>query len=184
MLRKNHSTSTALLKVTDDIRKAMDSGLVTILTLLDFSKAFDSVDHDILLSCLFKIHLSKNSIQWMDSYLRGRQQCVKINLNQMPSWRPVERGVPQGSVLGPLLFSIYINGITSSITKCKHHLYADDVQIYLHSAPEKLSEAIGTFNEDLTEICNWTRLHGLRLNEAKTQAIIISHQKILLKLKN
>ncbi|KAJ4435965.1 hypothetical protein ANN_18588 [Periplaneta americana] len=174
--RTGHSTSTALLKVTEDIREALDKGQITILTLLDYSKAFDTVDVDLLIAKLRVLHFSDNALAWMDSYLRERQQCVSIN-NRYSTWRTTKTGVPQGSVLGPLLFSIYINDISSNLTSCRHHIYADDIQIYLHTRPNYINDAITKVNDDLNSISIWSKMHGLNLNASKSQAILIEHQR-------
>ncbi|KAJ4433995.1 hypothetical protein ANN_16314 [Periplaneta americana] len=174
--RTGHSTSTALLKVTEDIREALDKGQITILTLLDYSKAFDTVDVDLLIAKLRVLHFSDNALAWMDSYLRERQQCVSIN-NRYSTWRTTKTGVPQGSVLGPLLFSIYINDISSNLTSCRHHIYADDIQIYLHTRPNYINDAITKVNDDLNSISIWSKTHGLNLNASKSQAILIEHQR-------
>ena len=130
--RTGHNVTTALLKVNEDIREASDNRKVTLLTLLDFSKAFDSVDIDLLLYRLKDIFLSESVNEWFSSYLRERQQCIVIN-NSISSWKERRAGVPQGSVLGPLLFTIYINDIADCMKHSKYHLFADDMQIYLHS---------------------------------------------------
>ncbi|KAJ4449652.1 hypothetical protein ANN_01056 [Periplaneta americana] len=127
----------------------------------------------------FSIILSSSTISntaWMDSYLRERQQCVSIN-NRYSTWRTTKTGVPQGSVLGPLLFSIYINDISSNLTSCRHHIYADDIQIYLHTRPNYINDAITKVNDDLNSISIWSKTHGLNLNASKSQAILIEHQR-------
>jgi Reverse transcriptase (RNA-dependent DNA polymerase)/Endonuclease-reverse transcriptase len=176
--RKGHSTNTALLQVTDDIRQAMDKRQATILVLLDFSKAFDSVDIDTLLSKLTALHFSDGTLTWMKSYLSGRHQCVLGNDDTTSSWREVTRGVPQGSVLGPLLFSLYINDISNAILHCKYHIYADDLQLYIHSTPNQLNDNIKRLNKDLYTISKWAFEHNLLLNPSKSQAILIAYPKL------
>ncbi|KAJ4447455.1 hypothetical protein ANN_09462 [Periplaneta americana] len=161
--RHGHSTTTALLKVTEDIREAMDRGEVTALTLLDFSNAFGSVDIDLLLAKMKALHLSDNTLSWMDSYLRDCQQCVSLD-NQFSQWRYTKAGVPQGSVLGPLLFSIYINDISKNLQYCRYHLYADDLQLYIHSRPNTINESIDKLNCDLVTVSTWAANFGLALN--------------------
>ena len=174
--RTGHSTATALLKVTEDAREAMDNGQITLLTLLDFSKAFDTVDTDILIAKLRALNLSDTTVNWLDSYLHDRQQCVSIN-DQVSSWRSLKAGVQQGSVLGPLLFSVYINDISTNLKYCRHHLYADDLQMYIHSRPDSINDAIDRLNNDLTTIAQWSTKHGLYLNADKTQCLIIRHRR-------
>ncbi|KAJ4433243.1 hypothetical protein ANN_15502 [Periplaneta americana] len=168
--RNGHSTTTALLKVNEDIREATDERKLTLLTLLDFSKAFDTVDTDLLLCKLRLLNLSESSVTWFESYLRERQQCV-IACDYSSRWCVVKSGIQQGSVLGPLLFMIYINDVTKMIKHCKYHMYADDLQIYLHFHPDETSDAVNKINEDLNSISLWSHKFGLRLNPEKSQAI-------------
>ncbi|KAI5739515.1 hypothetical protein M8J77_020172 [Diaphorina citri] len=175
--RAGHSTSSALIKVTDDIRVAMDQRRLTILLLLDFSKAFDSVDHDILIARLSSMNLSQNALTWFRSYLDQRRQCVKGN-GCTSSWLNCSSGVPQGSVLGPLLFSLFINSITSSIT-CKCHLYADDLQLYVHFSVAGYLDAVNQMNVNLESLRIWVKNHGILPNPRKFQAIVIGSSPLL-----
>ena len=171
--RRNLSTQTALLKVTEDIRKTLDNGEIAILTLLDFSKAFDSVDHDILLTKCGRLGFSKPTLQWLDTYLRNRQQIVCCN-GAYSSSKTILRGVPQGSVVGPLLFLIYANELPLSLRYCSHHMYADDFQMLITGRVDKLNELIEKVNLDLTNISHWSQLNGLLINPSKSQSMLIS----------
>lgn len=177
--RRYHSTTTALLTITDDIRNAMDNKKLTILTLFDFTKAFDCVYHPLLLIKLKSYGMSDRCVRWVQSYLSGRRQCVRSGTGEVSDWRPVTRGVPQGSVLGPLLFSIYINDITTQIRYSNFHLYADDLQIYQHFSIAECPISVFRLNCDIEAISSWARRLGLKLNELKTQAIVISHPRLL-----
>lgn len=176
--RPNHSTTTALLKITDDIRQAMDSRQATILTLFDFSKAFDCVYHPLLLIKLRMDGFSDGCVSWVESYLTNRQQLVRAGDSES-NWKPVTRGVPQGSVLGPLFFSLYINNLTDNIFHSKFHLYADDLQIYYHFPVGDIGNATALINTDIVSITTWAYRHGLKLNETKTQTIVIGHYRLL-----
>lgn len=103
--RKLHSTETALLYVTDQLLQAMDSKKVSIMVLLDMSKAFDSIRHDLLLSKLQNLDFSQGTLDWFQSYLSNRQQCVRIG-DAVSKVLPLEFGVPQGSIFGPVLFTV------------------------------------------------------------------------------
>ncbi|KAA5772083.1 hypothetical protein F3H09_33840, partial [Pseudomonas aeruginosa] len=108
------STISALLKVTGDIRVGLEESKITILVLVDFSNAFNTVCHDILLSILSHLNVSKGALDWFSSYLQGRQQSVR-NDELSSNWCNLESGVPQGGVLSPLLFSIFINFLTPEL---------------------------------------------------------------------
>lgn len=179
--RGGHSTTSALLNVCEDIRGAMDRKMMTILVLFDFSKAFDRVDHDILLSKLESLKVSGVSLSWFHSYLRSRKQCVFYK-DGHSNWLELLMGVPQGSVLGPLLFSIYILGICDSLKLASYHLYADDLQIYLSFPLSSLSKSVEQLNVEIREILLWVECHGLSINPLKTKAMMIGYPRLLTKV--
>ena len=126
--KKFHSTTTALLKIHNDIFSSMDDGRVTALTLLDLSAAFDTIDHTILLRRLGNwFGVSGKALDWFKSYLTGRSQRIKLG-NCLSSRSDLSFGVPQGSVLGPLLFTLYTTPLSSLVSghAIPHHLNADD----------------------------------------------------------
>lgn len=169
--RSGHSTVTALLKVSEDIRFAMENRNLTVVVLLDFSNAFNSVDFDILLSILRSLNISSSACSWFDSYLRDRSQCVCLS-ESYSNWCTLKTGVPQGGVLSPLLFSIFINTITSVISS-NFHLYADDLQLYRHFSVADVTAAIAHINEDLNRISYWAECFGLVVNPTKSQALVV-----------
>lgn len=169
--RRGHSTATTLIKVTDDIRRAMDDRKLTVLLLLDFSNAFNSIDFDILLGILLSLNISSNVVDWFRSYLVGRSQRVRVK-DLFSNWCKLSAGVPQGGVLSPLLFSIFINTVTYLISS-HFHLYADDLQLYRHFNVEDLVSAFDAINTDLDNIHSWAKSFGLVLNPSKSQALLI-----------
>ena len=175
--RPGHSTVTALVKITDDIRLGMENKQLTVLSLLDFSNAFNTVDHDILLAILRSLNISPTAVDWFRSYLSGRRQRVHIDDN-FSQWRDISVGVPQGGVLSPLLFSIFINSITLSLS-CSYHLYADDLQLYTQASLDELHLAIAQTNSDLSQITRWSDSFGLTVNPSKTQVIIVGSPKFI-----
>ena len=170
--RRLHSTGTALLRIIEDLRIAKGQGMVTVLVLLDYTKAFDTVIHPILLIILRHLKFSESSLKWIESYLCLRQQSV-LGEDKNSDWTHNPLGVPQGSIVSPLLYSLYSFAITSVINYCKYHLYADDLQIYLSCKPCELDQTIAKINEDIIRLQDWSRLHGLKINAQKTQCIII-----------
>lgn len=175
--RPGHSTVTALTKITDDIRMGMDNRLLTILGLLDFSNAFNTVDIDVLLSLMHSFGITESATDWFRSYLLGRRQRVTIN-ETVSAWCDIRSGVPQGGVLSPLLFSMYINSITREVTS-QYHMYADDFQIYTQAPLEEVPIAISRINADLEKIADWSTRFGLSLNLIKSQFIIIGSPYII-----
>merc|ERR1712243_226489 len=129
--RQFHSTETTLLHILNDLLLATDSGKVSLLTLLDLSSAFDTIDHTILLKRLHHTFgISDVALSWFTSYLSDRKQTVLINnIHSKPTL--LTCGVPQGSVLGPVLFTLYTSSLSSIIKShsIKHHSYADDTQL-------------------------------------------------------
>ncbi|CAG9091136.1 unnamed protein product [Plutella xylostella] len=176
--RSGHSTTTALLKVTEDIRCAMEDRRVTVLVLVDFSNAFNAVDHDLLLAVLECHKISVPAISWFSSYLRGRQQAIRNGPSVVSDWADLTAGVPQGGILSPLLFSTFINFVTSNL-HCSYHLYADDLQIYSHVKIDDLDAGIAAVNGDLDEILRWSQHFGISVNPKKCQAIIVGSSRLL-----
>lgn len=178
--RTGHSTQTALLKLTDDIRLGKDKRLLTALILFDFSKAFDSVCHATLLSKLYRLGFSINVLKWIGSYLAGRSQAVKDNDGSLSSFLPLNKGVPQGSVLGPLLFSLFINDIAEDLDyDSRHIVYADDLQVYVRGSFEDLQLTLQKLSRNAERIADWATVNKLSLNVNKTQAIVFGTPKFI-----
>ena len=151
---------TPWLKVQNDILLAMDRQHVTLLVLLDLSAAFDTVDHRVLLRRLEVTYgITGTALQWFRSYLTGRTQRVYINQTYSDDF-PLPHGVPQGSCLGPLLFTMYASKLFEVV---KNHLpnihaYADDTQIYLSFKPDSTAgeqEAITALQDCISDIRSW-----------------------------
>jgi len=174
--RKCHSTETALLKATDDIREAIDKKMMSLLVLLDFSKAFDC---DVLLANLRYIGFSGAAIYWFKSYLHKRQHRVFVSEQKASAWTEIETGVPQGSVLGPLLFLVYMFDLPDVIKHSCYHMYADDIQLYTHFSVNSFKNSLAVLTQDLYNVIDFCSQHNLDLNVSKTQAIIIGTQRYL-----
>uniref|UniRef100_A0A8C1UV32 Reverse transcriptase domain-containing protein n=1 Tax=Cyprinus carpio TaxID=7962 RepID=A0A8C1UV32_CYPCA len=172
--RKLHSTETALVKVTNDLLMASDSGRLSILILLDLSAAFDTIDHSILITRLETIFgVSDSALKWFKSYLSDRKQFVAMG-DCKSEVGVVHCGVPQGSVLGPLLFSTYIFpfGQLLRTLGLNFHFYADDTQIYIHSKLD-VNMPVSLLSQCFTEIKKWMYEIFLCLNSDKTEVMLI-----------
>lgn len=178
--RKHRSTTTALLKIHDDIITATDNNMITVLVLLDMSKAFDSVNHELLLSKLYFIGIRGIMWEWFRSYLTERQQTVQLSgkdTQVLSTQCTIKSGVPQGSILGPLLFNVFVIDLEHKINSCSVHYYADDIQVMLSCRVSECHEAFQKISEDLNSILQWTRDNGLQININKTDAIIFGSEK-------
>lgn len=171
--RANHSTETALIKVINDIRLNTDKGRTSILVLLDLSAAFDTVDHGILLHRLEHwVGLSGMVLSWLRSYLQDRSFYVSIGSFASKA-RALTCGVPQESILGPLLFNLYMLPLGHIIqnNSISYHNYADDTQLYLALSPRD-DTPLESLSLCLNQITNWMSYNFLQLNTDKTEVII------------
>ena len=130
--RIGHSTDHALISLTETIKSSLDNKRFGCGIFIDLQKAFDTVNHDILLQKLEHYGIRGTALKWFQSYLTNRKQFVSIN-GHSSSQREITCGVPQGSVLGPLLFLIYINDLPKSSKLLSFYLFADDTNIYFES---------------------------------------------------
>ena len=130
--RKGHSTEQAILEITDNLKTSIDNKLITCGLFLDFSKALDTVNHNILLSKLYKYGIRGKPLDWFTSYLLNRTQYVQIG-NDKSSPLEIVCGIPQGSTLGPLLFLLYINDMPNSSTKLSFRMFADDAISFMQA---------------------------------------------------
>uniref|UniRef100_A0A3Q3FJ67 Reverse transcriptase domain-containing protein n=1 Tax=Kryptolebias marmoratus TaxID=37003 RepID=A0A3Q3FJ67_KRYMA len=169
--REFHSTETALLKVFSDIMIAADTGKCSVLVLLDLSSAFDTVDHGILINRLqHLVGMSGCVLKWFTSYLVGRTFSVSVG-NAVSDSAELLWGVPQGSVLGPVLFLLYLLPLSRVIQKfseVSYHLYADDLQLYCSFKPSE-PHKLRTLTSCLAEVTKWLTGNSLLLNSSKTE---------------
>ena len=170
--RSGHSTIHALLSLTEDIRNALDNNLFAVGVFIDLQKAFDTVHHEILLNKLYFYGVRGIGNDWFRSYLSNRKQYVSINGYESEQV-PMEFGVPQGSVLGPLLFLIYINDLHSAIKFCSTRLFADDTNLLIKN--KSLKQIRKFLNLDLRNLANWLKANKISLNASKTELIIFRH---------
>lgn len=166
--RKSYSTDSCLLYINDLIRREMDEGKLCGMVLLDLQKAFDTVNHSLLLSKLKAIGLNETAIDWVTSYMTDRDQVVEVN-GHTSDTKSVVCGVLQGSVLGPLLFLLYINDMRDACS-CNLYLFADDAALLIsHKDKNTLQCRLG---EELTKIRNWLCDNRLSLHLGKTESIL------------
>ena len=167
--RRDHSTQLSLLELTNKVIDAFEDSSFAIGVFIDLSKAFDTVNHDILLSKLKYYGIRGIAHDLFSSYLKNRRQCTVFN-SKMSDFKNITCGVPQGSLLGPLLFILFVNDIYRSSSILSFVLYADDTNIlYSHKNMETLSR---TVNTELSKVCTWFAANKLTINQNKCNYMI------------
>ena len=152
-----HSTETALLNVVNDLFLSLNKGNIYVLALLDFSSAFDTIDHPILVHCLHTDFGFTDIVhKWFSSYLTDHTHYVSLS-NHCSAFAPVHSGAPQGSGLGPILFSMYIKPLSAIIDSHSiiHHSFSDDLQLQMSDLPDKISELHHSIQSCISDVNAW-----------------------------
>ena len=177
--RQGHSTETALLKVVDDLFLSHGRCSISALALLDFSSAFETIDHPILVHRLHTdFGFTDAVLQWFSSYLTDRTHYVSLS-NHCSAFTPVHSGVPQGSVLGPMLFTMYIKPFSAIIDSQSiiHHLFADDLQLQMSAPPYRISELLHSMQSFIRDVKAWATANMLKLNDNKTKLMLVTSKR-------
>jgi hypothetical protein len=183
--RKYHSTETAALCVFNDWRMALDKGCVVLVASLDVSAAFDTINHNILLGRLMETGVVGRAHKWFKSYLTNRTAVVRCG-EEVSDTYGLRSGVPQGSILGPALFNMYMANLSKRLEEIKQNLetigfnfqiYADDVLLFVWCRKEKIQEAISILADIILVVDNWMKENSLMLNPEKTELTIIHNER-------
>ena len=176
--RRNHSTIHAIEQITSYINKKMDARLPTAAVFVDFRKAFDCVQHPVLLRKLRDMGLSDLVLDWVESYLSNRKQRVYAN-DTYSDFQDVTQGVPQGSVLGPLFYIVYANDIAQTIKHCKLVMYADDTVLY--TSHINFDVSVTHLQDDIDSLADWCVANGIKANTDKTKVMVFGSKCSLAK---
>ena len=176
-----HSTADALLHSTNEWYRNMDDGMLNIAVFLDLKKAFDTVNHEILIGKLSFLGMQPCALNLITSYLENRSQRCYVN-GYLSKPQKIDYGVPQGSILGPLLFLIYINDLPNCIEKSTVRMFADDTT--LTASGIALPEIESKINHDLNNVQKWLLANKLCLNLIKTEYLLIGSKQKISKLTN
>ena len=174
--RKGHSTTTALLGIRDDIIRVMKRGEITLMIMADFSKAFDTIKYKTVLRKLNLLGFSKAYLRWTINYLTGRSQFVQID-DRTSDIRVIDFGVPQGSIMGLLIFNLYVADLQSLVaSKCRQ--YADDSTLYEHFKPTTFQNCVSTLGTSLQKLKKWSADANLAINPTKTKLMLVSTKQL------
>ena len=181
--REHHSTETALMRVQQDVLSELSEQKACLLVLLDLSSAFDTVDHNNLLHVLMDLGVTGRALEWFQSYLTGRSQCIRVDQHSSTP-RPLQCGVPQGSVLGPVLFTLYAASLGRILDtfSVKYHFYADDTSIYTSFEPSNTCLAVNDLERCLEATQHWMCQKKLKLNATKTEVLLVTTKPVVSKL--
>jgi hypothetical protein len=167
--REKYNTNLAMIHLIDKISTEINDNNFVLGLFIDLRKAFDTVNHEILLKKLHYHGIRGISLKWFESYLKNRKQYVQFN-NKMSEEQTIKCGVPQGSILGPLLFILYMNDFSKASTKCTSLLFADDTNIFMSG--KNLNDLIKNMNNEISKIVKWLNINKLSLNIEKTNYMI------------
>ena len=177
--RPGHSTETALLEVVNDLFLSLNKGNISVVALLDFSSAFDTIDHPILIHRLHTdFGFTDTVLQWLSSYLTDRTHYVSLS-NHCSAFTHVHSGVPQGSVLCPILFTMYIKPMSAIIDSHSiiHHSIADDLQLQMSAPPDRISELLHSTQSFISDVKAWATANMLTLNDNKTELKLVTSKR-------
>ncbi|XP_075150666.1 uncharacterized protein LOC142224764 [Haematobia irritans] len=175
--RRHHSTTSLMIKLTDDIRRALDRGDPCILAALDLSKAFDSVDHIILHSKLYhEFKFSSKACRLLLSFLSGRSQYIRCD-GRVSGVNAISAGVPQGTILGPVLFMLYVNDVRLCVQHVDMGIYTGDFQLLSTCTSGGLPRCISHLDDDIGRICDWAPRNHLDINIPKTKCIVFNYSR-------
>lgn len=185
--KKAHSCETALLKILNDVYLAKERKKFTVLILIDLSAAFDTIDHSILFNLLEnKLKIQNGALNWLKSFLTNRKQCTRIGNSNSPKTE-IRYGVPQGTILGPKIFSLYMLPLYE-IFKCRNvrfHSYADDTQFYLETSNEDIETTKTEIKTIIETLKHWLDMNKLKMNPEKTELIVLgSNEKLTIEIDN
>ena len=172
--RKSYSTETALIRLVDQLLFNLDNDKVTGLVFIDYKKAFDLIDHKLLLSKLRALGVGESSLLLFRDYLSGRRQFVNID-GYHSTQRALTLGVPQGSILGPILCLVFINDLPAALQHSVADIYAISYFTHYMAAPNDISEGLQT---DIDEIMNWSADNKMILNESKTKSMLVTGKRL------
>ena len=172
--RKNRSTSMAITNLTDAFHKSIEKHEYLLGLFIDLSRAFDTISHEILFDKLDFYGIRGVALTWIKNYLSERKQYVSYN-DVNSDMGTLSTGVPQGSILGPLLFLIYINDLPNTSTKLSFIQFADDTTLYLQGS--SLTDIFNIMNEEIDIISQWLKVNKLVLNISKTNYMVMSSKK-------
>ena len=173
--RPGHSTEAALLKVVNDLFLSLSKGNISVLALLDFSSAFDTIDHPILVCRLHTdFRFTDAVLQWFSSYLTDRTHHISLS-NHCSALAPVHSGVTQGSVLGPIPFTMYIkmSAIIDSHSII-HYSFAGGLQLQMSAPPERISGLLHSMQSCISDVIAWATANMLTLNDCKTELMLVT----------
>ena len=177
--RPGHCTETALLKVVNDLFLSLDKGNISVLALLDFSSAFDTIDNPILVHRLHTdFGFTDAVLQWFSSYQTDRTHYVSLS-NHCSAFVPVHSGVLQGSVLGPMLFTMYFMPLSAIIDShsITHHSFADDLQLHMSSRPDRMSELLHSMQSCISDVKAWATANMLKLDDNKAELMLVTSKR-------